>query len=891
MSGSRDPLVGREIASYLITESLGDGGPSSRLYRAEDRRLGRSVVLRVFAEPRLEAAETDRLKRRFVRQAKAASSLDHPNICSVFEIAETPDGRLFTVLPFYEGRDFSQVLADAPIPAREAVAWICQAAEGLAKAHDEGFIHGHLRPENLMITSGDVVKILDLGIAPYGTEQHIEDDPYKAPELHRGHLPIAATDQWALARLTRHLLTGTPHPTEGDELTFEPQDLDAGVAGAVLDVLGRAESDLPEGRYRSIRHFADGLSSALGAGPSCPPSRDLSNSSRAPKGRRSILWPVIGGTILVAGWLTFDSLRDVTGHSSQAPKLGQTHRMTSQAGLEKAPAWSPDGLRVAYTSDEDGDLDIMLRDLRDDRISALTADYSGYDDHPIFSPDGRRLVFVSDRDGGGIFSMRIDGSDLRRVAQVPVSHSHESQVHAPTLAFATDGELIFAGSRGAVGLFRVPDGASETTLDATPVAIPLAEPDRPFSITQPAISPDGGRIAFTELTGTGTSVTRLWHVARDGSDPIRLTDGTDFSENPVWSDDGRGIYFLSDRRGNDGLTWLPLDPSGRPAGEPVDVTVGFDIGSFALSPEGRRLVYSKVAERSNIWSAHMGDDSLSPAPSSLRQGQQLMSENQLIEFVDVSPDGQWLAFDSNRSGNVDIWLFRLLDRSWRRLTADPAHDWRPRFSPDGKQIVFYSLRSGERNLWIVDFAGGPPRRLTDRPETDWMPIWSPDGTFIAFDSVVDGIRSIYRVAPEGGAPQRVSPPAADDAMYPLVSPASDAVLYTSERPDLAMELLVVGFDGDAPRKVLKNPWAEFFPLSWQEDGWVYGLARPTESDAPAYWAIRVSDGEARRILRLENPSLELVEGFAVSQRTLYFPIWELRGDVWIGELGSVDEIR
>ena len=901
----QDPLIGTHVGAYLITEAMGPGGPASRLYRAEDGRLARTVVLRVFSVPKNQDAassaqdaassaqdaaptardgDLERSRRRFVRQAKAASSLDHPNICSVFEIGETAEGRLFTVLPFYDGEDFAQLSARGVYQPRQVVGWAAQIARGLGKAHGEDFLHGNLRPENLMLTSSGVVKILDLGMTLHGRSAggpHEGDDPYRAPEQQRGDPTVQATDQWALARLVRHLLTGSPLPGATEPT---PPDLAA--------VLRRAENDAPEARYADVETFVRELARACGlylgdirtTGKihlrelrEAVAKMERDTEPRLPARLKTLL-PALFGVVLALAVLFFQWRGSPVGMAEPVPTLESTVQISRGPGLEKSASWSPDGRLMVYASDEDGDLDILLRRPEDLEGVVLTADYTGYDDHPIFTPDGMGVVYVSDRGGGGIFRIGLDGEPIRRLATLRVSAGHDSKVHAPTLAFAPDdGELIFAATRIAPGLFRLPDWRDASP--GPPVPIELQQPESPFSLAQPSISPDGRRIAFTELTGTGTSVTRLWHVARDGSDPVLVTEGDDYAESPVWSADGRSLYFLSDRNGNHGLLWQPLGADGKPDGEPGSVTVGIDIGSFALTRNRDRLIYSKTSGRSNVWSLPVDR-----TPQTLAQGTQLTSENHLIEFVDVSRDGQWLAFDSDRGGNVDIWLLRLLDKTWRRLTTHPSHDWRPRFSPDGRRIVFYSLRSGRRNLWVIDFEGGPARRLTDRDGTDWMPAWSPDGRFVVFDSDAGGVRSVWRVEVDGGKPRRVTPESPYDAMYPLVSPDGDKILYTQEFEDFSMGLFRIGLDGGTPEPVLGALWASFFPLSWQEDDWVYGLARPTSVDLPTYWAVHLETGETRRLVDPGHPSQELVEGFAVHEKTLYFPLWELRGDLWMAEV-------
>ena len=156
-----DPRVGRTISHYRIVEKLGGGGMGV-VYRAEDTRLKRPVALK-FLPPELTRDEN--AKRRFVREAQAASALDHPNICGIHEIDETPDGALFICMACYDGETLDKKLQHGPLPAEEAIRIARKVAEGLAKAHSHGIIHRDIKPANIMVTRDGEVKILDFGLA------------------------------------------------------------------------------------------------------------------------------------------------------------------------------------------------------------------------------------------------------------------------------------------------------------------------------------------------------------------------------------------------------------------------------------------------------------------------------------------------------------------------------------------------------------------------------------------------------------------------------------------------------------------------------------------------------------------------------------------------------
>ncbi|HVT16624.1 MAG TPA: serine/threonine-protein kinase, partial [Thermoanaerobaculia bacterium] len=157
----RSDLIGGTVSHYRVLEILGGGGMGV-VYKAEDTRLGRPVALK-FLPP--ELTRDPRAKARFLQEARAASALDHPNICTIHEVGETADGQLFLAMACYEGETLKRRLERGALPLAEVIDFALQAARGLAKAHGRGIVHRDVKPANLMLTGDGIVKILDFGIA------------------------------------------------------------------------------------------------------------------------------------------------------------------------------------------------------------------------------------------------------------------------------------------------------------------------------------------------------------------------------------------------------------------------------------------------------------------------------------------------------------------------------------------------------------------------------------------------------------------------------------------------------------------------------------------------------------------------------------------------------
>jgi TolB protein len=311
------------------------------------------------------------------------------------------------------------------------------------------------------------------------------------------------------------------------------------------------------------------------------------------------------------------------------------------------------------------------------------------------------------------------------------------------------------------------------------------------------------------------------------------------------------------------------------------LTAGVGIGAIALSRDGTKLAYTKVVERSNIWSIPVVADCTLTLDDALA----VTSENNYIELVSVSPDGKWIAFDSNRSGNQDIWIMRKDGSELRQLTTNAAHDWVGSWSPDGKQIAFHSLRRGNRDLYVMPVAGGAVTPLTSHPAMDVIPAWSPDGEKIAFASNRNGNMDVWIMPSSGGEPRQLTFHEAQEWLMHW-SPDGKRVVFRSNRSGRC-ELFLIPAEGGEPVQLTHGAWSEIFPRFWSADGrtiYAYGLGGPG-NEGSNLWAVSVADGTARPLMDLRG-SLKEPVAVALSSdgERLYFPLWERTGDLWMAEL-------
>ncbi|MEJ2637843.1 MAG: protein kinase, partial [Calditrichia bacterium] len=538
-------MIGKIFSHYKILEKLGVGGMGV-VYKAEDTKLKRNVALKFLPAGLTRDMEA---KARFIREAQTASALQHHNICTIHDIDETEDGQLFIIMECYEGKTLKDKIKEERLKPEEAIDIAIQIARGLQKAHDMGIVHRDIKPANIFITSDGVAKILDFGLAKLVDQVQITKDSstlgtvaYMSPEQCSGSAVDHRTDIWSLGVVLYEMLTGE-RPFVGDyEQAIVYAILNEAPKPLIISMFEKVDFSLvleqivngallknPNERYRDMEEMLNEL-------------RSLEQFTHLPsrggffsKATARFLWyilPVIFLVILsiMGYWLA--RLEEEMGF-----RIKRTLPLTSASGLEQDPSWSPEGTRIAYASDETGNMDIWVQQIAAGQRVNLTKNYMGYDGKPAWSPDGDWIAFVSDRNGGGIFMMPALGGIPKRVVKLSFAPSLSYLGAIPTICWSPDGTKLAYASKGT--LHTIPAGGG------TPTSIPLPPIGLIVGYSEPAWSPDGKRIACTGFVAVGVSTSQIWSVKPDGTDLIPITRGRAFDSNPIWSQDQHGgqIFF------------------------------------------------------------------------------------------------------------------------------------------------------------------------------------------------------------------------------------------------------------------------------------------------------------------------------------------------------------
>jgi serine/threonine protein kinase/Tol biopolymer transport system component len=727
---TREGLLGRTIGPYRVLGLLGGGGMGV-VYKAEDTRLSRTVALK-FLPP--ELTRDPEAKARFMQEARAASSLDHPNLCTILELGETPDGRLYLAMPCYDGETLRRKIERGPLPVAEAADLAEQVARGLAKAHRNGIIHRDVKPANLIVTGDGVVKILDFGLAKLAgsaamtrTGSSMGTPAYMSPEQARGDEVDPRTDLWSLGVVLYEMLAGRrPFRGEGEQavihaiLNQRPRplgELRPETPPELARIADRLLARDPGDRYASAEEVFAGLRAFRGE----MLTGTMLTRPAVPRRTAPWVWAIaVAALLLVAGGAGIWTL----ARGRQAPRTAPTFtRLTDQEGREAFPSLSPDGNFFVYAkATSPGNLDLYLQRTGGGNPINLTADSPVDDTQPAFSPDGQQIAFRSERDGGGVFVMGATGESVRRVTDFGFNP-----------AWSPDGWKLVAATEG-VG----DPGVRQRTSQLWRVNLATGEKRQlpTGDAVQPSWSPHGTRIAFWGLP-PGSAQRTIWTVDADGGNPVTVTGDPHLNWNPVWSPDGRFLYFASDRSGLMNLWRVRIDEeSGRVEGGPEAVTTSSQESALlSFSRDGRRIVFAVSDSRT-----HLERTGFDPAAGRVTGAPAPVFKSALgIRSCRVSPDGKWIAFHSTVP-REDLFVVRTDATGLRQLTDDRHNDRHPQWSPDGTRLLFYSDRSGRYEAWAIRPEGGGLEQLTRTEGASIIyPIWSPDGKRIAFSRSKQGL--------------------------------------------------------------------------------------------------------------------------------------------------------
>lgn len=550
-----------------------------------------------------------------------------------------------------------------------------------------------------------------------------------------------------------------------------------------------------------------------------------------------------------------------------------TTQITSGLGLDLHPSLSPDGNSIAYSSDHGSGYEIYVRQLTPGgREIQLTSD-GAQNFEPAWSPNGKLIAYHS-KDRGGIWIVPALGGVAKQLTEF-----------GSYPAWSPDGGFLVLQSSG-IGddLFAMGSGALLTTTlwiisaqggTAKQITV-MGNP--PGGHGSPSWSPDGKRIAFASYDPAKTDI---WTITTEGEQLKRVAEGID----PIYAPDGEHIYFVSfgSNNLNFGLSKVRVSPeSGEPVGEPIEIasTGPSRIKRITISADGKRIAYTPLTVASNLWSVPVPQRTTNEAtepPVALTHDTSYRNSN-----PDFSPDGKKVAYHVIRvGGKSDVWLIDPDGRNATQLTTDPASDLRPSWFPDGEQIAFQSNRQGKDLMLAINLKSGKERTLFEAGQDLTFPRISPDGEQIVFNSKKSGATNLWVASIESGAVKQLT--FDKEAIgFPCWSPDGQFLAFEVKRGDATHVGMMPSGGGEVVQ--LTSTHGQSWPHSWSPDGDKIAFAGFRDGFWNVWWVSRISRAQKQVTNYTKLNAFVRYPAWSPQGDRIVYEYTETTGNIWLMEL-------
>jgi Tol biopolymer transport system component len=683
---------GSSLGHYTIQQSLGAGGMGV-VYEAIDQKLHRTVAVKILAPGAID----EDTRRRFLREAQAASALNHPNIVTVYEVGHE-DGTDFIVMERIAGQTMRKLIGKKGMTARVALPYAIQMADALAAAHEAGIVHRDLKPGNVMVTERGLVKLLDFGLAKV-TKPADENTAeisltragrtvgtvfYMSPEQAQGKTVDARSDIFSFGSVLYEMLTGARAFSGDSEIAtlaavLERQPVPiVTIAPEIMPqmawVISKCLEKKPHDRWQQMLDVKLLLEDLLREQDSPPVPVERSGSA----------WWLAAAGIAAGAILTFAALR--LFRTPAPPAAERVYRMmTATNGLNDYPALSKDARFLAFSSDRAGEdnLDIWLQQIGAQEPIRLTKDAADETD-PAFSPDSTKIAYRSEKGGGGIYVV-------------------------PTLG--GDPMLLASGGRN------------------------------------PRFSPDGRWIAYWTGRGQGTltpSSSGVFIVEAAGGQPRAIHPEMGEARYPSWSPRSDRLLVRGWKGSVDAYDFwaLPIEAgeARKSGGFPrlreqglIGVRQGLGVAEWA---ENRAIFAGPIGDSENLWEMDLTPEGVFTGPARrITNG-----PGSHVHPAWAATGGlERIAF-SDQLVNYDVWTMPIADEKSAsrgemiRVTNSVSKEWEPSITSDGREVIYMTAGSGGWSLVLKELDSGRARALVSSPTVLSSAQISADGRRIAYSN-------------------------------------------------------------------------------------------------------------------------------------------------------------
>ncbi len=904
-------VPGTMLGHYRIQQRLGAGG-MGLVYAATDEMLRRTVAIKVLPPGNVD--QNTRL--RFIREAQAASALNHPNIITVFEVGRIGETD-FIVMERVDGQTLYQAIGAKGLDPRDAIQYATQIAGALAAAHEANIVHRDLKPSNVMVTERGLVKVLDFGLAKQSAKlpeevtaetsltkigRVVGTASYMSPEQAQGKPVDSRSDIFSFGAVLYEMLTGVK-AFSGDSgiatmaavLNKEPAPLLEAVpaaSGGLHRLISKCLQKKPHDRWQSIADVKLVLEDLL---------KDLESPPSTPAGavveRRRAGW-IVAAAAGIAGVLGTAGVLRLTRAPAAVPGSEPVYRMlTAEKALNDYPAISKDGKFIAFASDRGGEenLDIWLQQIGGREPIRLTRDAAD-DTDPAFSPDGAKIAFRSEKDGGGVYVVPALGGEPVLLAQG--GRNPRFSPDGRWIAYWTGrGEGSFtAGSR----VFVIEAGGGQPRLvhpemgtALFPIWSPGGDKLLVFGWKKPGAAPDWWILPVENGDPKETGVIALLKAQKLAS----VQPGLRVERAALdWFDSGGGRALFAAPLGDSANLWeIGLSESGTVSGPARRVTRGTGRqarAARALTSDAERTVFSEEIVNYDVWTMPVD-----PERGGAKGEMTRLTDAISTEWApSITEDGREILYLAHRSPTWALVSRNMETRREKVLVSSPALLLNAQITGDGRRVVY---SNGDYHIFSGSASGGAVENLCERCGTVLRV--SHDGRYVMYEPMANEDllmfdakeRTTIKLAPR---PEPDTTLSGGD-----LSPDGKWVAFHSvSHPARATQVWIAPVDRTRP-----VPPAEWIPVTdgktfaqdpcWSANGNI--LYFVSEQDGfRCFWgqrldAARKPSGEVFPLRHFHSARMSLrgasstgfLTGLSIGGNRAVFAVPELTGTIWLEE--------